>query len=153
MIPSYQLIQSNTDGLIILIDERDFELTDDICYEWEQRTHMQLGFDYIREIWQKDVNNYVFVDEDGNLERKGPYVKHLHDLDYDLPIVNQAMVDYMTKGIPVETTVNRCEELRDFQKIVKISSNYKVGWHNGEYLTDRTFRVDVYKRQIMGSMR
>ena len=40
-----ELIQSNTDGLIIQIDEKDFDLIDDICYEWEKRTRMSLGFD------------------------------------------------------------------------------------------------------------
>ncbi|MCI7304087.1 MAG: hypothetical protein MR704_20500 [Clostridia bacterium] len=144
-IPSYKLIQSNTDGLIILINESDFALTDDICYEWEKRTHMELGFDYITEIWQKDVNNYVFIEESGALERKGAYVKNLSDLDYDLAIVNIAMVKYMTEHVPVEVTINACQDLRDFQKIVKVSSKYKKAWHNGEYLNDKTFRVFASK--------
>lgn len=75
------------------------------------------------------------------LERKGAYVKELSDLDNDLPIVNKAIVDYLTKGIEPEETINSCNELKQFQKIVKISSNYKFGWHNGETLTDKTFRV------------
>ena len=32
-------------------------------------------------------------------------------------------------------------KLKEFQKIVKISSNYKYGFHNGKYLNDKTFRV------------
>ena len=61
-VPGFELIQSNTDGLIIKISDTDeaFEQTDDICYEWEQRTGMKLAFDVITEIYQKDVNNYVF---------------------------------------------------------------------------------------------
>lgn len=137
------VIQSNTDGLIIQIPDTDaaFDAVDDICYEWEQRTGMQLGFDQITEIWQKDVNNYLFKFIDGKIERKGAYVKPLDDLDNDLPIVNKAMVAWMVNGVPVETTINDCQDLREFQKIVKVSSKYICGWHNREKLQDKTFRV------------
>lgn len=138
-----EVIQSNTDGLIIQIPDTDaaFEAVDDICYEWEQRTGMQLGFDQITEIWQKDVNNYLFKFIDGKIERKGTYVKPLDELDNDLPIVNKAMVAWMVDGVPVETTINDCQDLREFQKIVKVSGKYICGWHNRERLQDKTFRV------------
>lgn len=145
------LIQSNTDGLIIgmperyeatnkLIDEW-FNTVDDLCYEWEQRTGMKLGFDVITEIWQKDVNNYIFRFEDGKLERKGAFVKPLNDLDNDLPIVNKAIVECMVHGIPVEETIDSCNDLKEFQKIVKISSKYICGWHNGKQQFEKTYRV------------
>lgn len=138
-----ELIQSNTDGLIIQVEDTDaaFDKVDDICWEWEQRTRMSLGFDTLNEIWQGDVNNYVFRFDNGKLERKGGYVKELDDLDNDLPIVNEAIVKYLTEGVDVETTVNSCDDLKQFQKVVKISGKYKFGYHNGERLTDRTFRV------------
>ena len=145
------LIQSNTDGLIIAMPERFeatddlvnewFDKVDDLCYEWESRTGMKLGFDIITEIWQKDVNNYIFRFEDGKLERKGAYVKELNELDNDLPIINTALVDAMTKKIPVEQTIMQCNDLKQFQKIFKVSSKYICGWHNGKQLTEKTFRV------------
>lgn len=138
-----RVIQSNTDGLIIEIpnSDEDFSMVDDICYEWESRTNMSLGIDIISEIYQKDVNNYLFIDEEGKVERKGAYVKELSDLDNDLPIVNKALVDYMTKGIPVEDTINDCDDFKMFQKVVKVSGSYLYGVHNGKKLTDKTFRV------------
>lgn len=138
-----EVIQSNTDGLIIQIPDTDeaFSTVDDICYEWETRTEMQLGFDIITEIWQKDVNNYVFKFENGKIERKGAYVKELNDLDYDMPIVNKALVAYMVDGVPIQQTINFCDDLKEFQKIVKVSSKYICGYYDGEYLTDKTFRV------------
>lgn len=138
-----ELIQSNTDGLIIQVEDTDaaFDKVDDICWEWEQRTRMSLGFDTLNEIWQGDVNNYVFRFDNGKLERKGAYVKELNDLDNDLPIVNEAIVKYLTENIPTEKTIGECNDLRQFQKVVKVSSSYKFGWHNGQKLTDKTFRV------------
>ena len=138
-----EVIQSNTDGIIIQIPDNDsaFDKIDDICYEWESRTGMQLGFDIITEIWQKDVNNYVFKFEDGKIERKGGYVKPLTELDNDLPIINKALVANMIDGWSVEDVINSCIYLKDFQKIVKVSSKYNCAWHNGHKLTDKTFRV------------
>ncbi|MED4061687.1 hypothetical protein [Priestia megaterium] len=138
-----ELLQSNTDGLIIMIPDTDeaFNTIDDICYEWEQRTGMGLGFDIITEIWQKDVNNYLFKFDDGKLERKGAYVKELSKLDNDLPIVNKALIEYMANNVPVKDTILNCNDLKMFQKVVKISGNYLRGVHNGEVLNDKTFRV------------
>lgn len=138
-----ELIQSNTDGLIIQVPDTDeaFNLVDDICWEWEQRTGMGLGFDFVDEIWQGDVNNYVFKFDNGKLERKGAYVKELNDLDNDLAIVNEAIVKCLTEGVEPADTINTCNDMMKFQKVVKVSSNYKCGWHNGKFQTDKTYRV------------
>ena len=142
-----EIIQSNTDGIILQVadDDNAEKKMREICQEWIDRTKMGLGFDEISEIWQKDVNNYIMRFTNGKLERKGAYVKELSELDNDLPIVNKAIVDYLTKGVLPEDTIAECNELKQFQKIVKISSNYRMGWHNGHYLTDRTFRVFASK--------
>lgn len=131
VVPGLELIQSNTDGLIIWIPDTDeaFEMVDDICWEWEQRCSTEqcsilLELDNISEIYQKDVNNYLWIGTDGGVERIGAYVKELSAIDNDLPILNKALVDYMVKKIPVEQTINQCDDLIMFQKIVKLSNNY-----------------------------
>lgn len=144
--PICELIQSNTDGILIKIKEKDYELLDDIVYEWEQRTGLHMSFDCYEKVIQKDVNNYIVVDFEGHMKSKGAYVKELNKIDNDLPIVNKALVDYMTKGVGVEDTINNCNELIQFQKIVKVSSKYLCGWHNGKRLNDKTFRVFASNR-------
>lgn len=167
------IIQSNTDGILVkLRHDDDFELIDDICWEWEKRTGMRLEFDEFQRVFQKDVNNYLIVpagpllDEKGKprWKCKGAYVKKLSDLDYDLPIVNRAIVNYFLHDIPPEQTIMECSDLRDFQKVVKVSSKYKYAIYSpvitlekirddkgrlktvkrfsgGEVQTDKTFRV------------
>lgn len=137
------IIQSNTDGIILQVEnnEKSINKMKSICQEWMDRTSMGLGFDEIEEIFQKDVNNYVFKFVGGKLERKGAYVKELNDLDYDLPIINEAIVNYLMYDISIEETIRNCNELKKFQKIVKVNGAYIAGWHNGEYLNDKTYRV------------
>lgn len=149
VIDGFELIQSNTDGLIVKIPDTDsaFNQLDDICYDWEKRMSTDkctigLALDQISEIYQRDVNNYLWLDLDGSIgERKGGNVKELNDLDYDLPIVNEALVNYMAKKIPVEVTINSCNELIKFQKIVKLSSHYSYVEHNGIKYTYKCYRV------------
>lgn len=157
-----KIIQSNTDGILVKIDSwEDYDVIDDIAYEWESRTGMKLEFDLYNKVFQKDVNNYAMVDFDGKYKTKGAYVKKLNDLDYDLPIVNEAIVKYMTENIPVKKTILECNELKKFQKIVKVSGKYlyalknptffaiksKQIWNkDGDKLTDRTFRVFASSR-------
>lgn len=143
--PFAELIQSNTDGILVKIKKNDFYRLDDTVFEWEQRTGLSMTFDEFVKVYQGDVNNYVVVSADGKYKCKGAYVKKLDDLDNDLPIVNQAIVDYLTKGVPVERTIEDCNELIQFQKIVKVSSKYSHGWHNGKELNDKTFRVFASK--------
>lgn len=141
VIESFELIQSNTDGLIIKVHRRDFDQVDDICYEWEHRCNMELEFDYIEEIWEKDVNNYIFRQFDGKIERKGAYVKELSSMDNDLPILNKAVNDYMLKGVPVEKTINNCNELIMFQKICKLTANYDYVTHNDHKYYNKCYRI------------
>lgn len=174
-----QLIQNNTDGIIIKPHdyERDFDTIDDVVWEWEQRTGMKMDFDiFIGHIFQKDVNNYFLIDrETGAVKAKGAYVKKLSDLDYDLPIVNRAIVEYFTTGAPPEKTIGACDSLRDFQKVVKVSSKYRyalyspatttekirdekgrlktvIRFSGGEVQTDKTFRVFASKDQSRGGI-
>lgn len=140
VVPGFELIQSNTDGLIIWIPDTDeaFEMVDDICWEWEQRCSTErcsilLELDNISEIYQKDVNNYLWVGADGSVERIGAYVKELSATDNDLPILNKALVEYMVHKTPVEQTINQCDDLIMFQKIVKLSDKYD--WVEHEHCT------------------
>ena len=148
------LIQSNTDGLIVKLNSLDdYELIDDICYEWEQMTGVKLAFDpIITKIYQKDVNNYLFINEDGEVEAKGAYVKNLSTLDNDLPIVNKAMREYMINGTPVEKTINSATELMDFQKIVKLSSKYDYVEWCGQKHVNKCYRVFATTIKKCGSI-
>lgn len=137
-----QIIQSNTDGVLIKMNRyEDYELIDDICYEWEQRTRLVLEFDEFKKVYQKDVNNYIIVDHKGSYKSKGGYVKKLSNLDYDLPIVNKALVDYMVNNIPVEQTINDCNELKEFQQVSKIGSKYKHIIHGEKILNEKCIRI------------
>ena len=139
----FELIQSNTDGLIIKLaeDERTEKIFNHIHAEWCNRTGMGMGVDWITEYHAKDCNNYVFRFANGKLERKGKYVKENDPLDNNLPILNEALVKYIAEGVPVEDTINNCNDMIMFQNVYRLSGSFGAAWHNGEYLTNKTYRI------------
>ena len=139
------LINSNTDGIFFKVKKKDVDELKRRVSEWEQRTQLQMEYSEFTKFISKDVNNYLAVKADGKIHAKGAYVKDLDDLDYDLPIVNEALRNYMIFGTPVEVTVNSCTDFRKFQKIVKLSNKYKwVEHENGQRNTkydNKAYRV------------
>jgi len=148
-----KFIQSNTDGILFKIKSmKDFDLIDDIVWEWEERTGMRMGFDIYTKVFQKDVNNYLLVAPDGKTKTKGAYTKALSRVDNDLPIINKAMVDYMTKGISVEETIEKCDELIMFQKVVKLTGKYDYVEHNETQYDFKCYRVFASKNRHDGQI-
>lgn len=145
----WELIQSNTDGVMFKLNSKDdLEEYENICNDWCSRTRMTLEHDIINKVIQKDVNNYLIVMENGKVKSKGAYVKELNKLDNDLPIVNKALKDYFVKNIPVETTINSCNDLIEFQKIVKVSGKYKYALHGNKILNEKILRVFASRSKV-----
>lgn len=138
---SARLIQNNTDGILLqLYDyDRDFDVMDDIVYEWEQRTGMMMEFDTFRgKLFQKDVNNYLIMDtETGAVKAKGKWLKPKTPLDNDLPIVREALYNYMTAGAPIRDTIYKSTRLIDFQMVCKISSKYEHLMYGAKKVKER----------------
>lgn len=145
-VPGVKLIQSNTDGVMWkLPSDKYIEVYKKICTEWCDRTRMTLDHDHIKKVVQKDVNNYLIIMEDGKIKSKGAYVKSLNKLDYDLPIVNKALMNYFIKGIFPEVTIKNCNQLKEFQKVCKVSSKYLYAYHGDEKLDEKVLRVFASK--------
>ena len=119
-----------------------------ICEKWSQRTKMELEHDFIKKIIQKDVNNYIYVKEDGSIKSKGAYVKKLSLLDNDLPIVNKAIKEKLVNDVEIETTINNCNKLMDFQKCVKITGKYSHAVYGQDKIKLKVLRVFASKSSL-----
>lgn len=118
------LINSNTDGIFYKVKKKDIPELKRRIEEWQVRTGLEMDYKSFTTFYSKDVNNYLAIQTNGKVHAKGGYVKDLHDLDYDLPIVNEALRNRMIFGTPIEVTINACTDFRKFQKIVKLSKKY-----------------------------
>lgn len=136
-----ELIQSNTDGIYMLVkDMETVDIIKSIAKEWEQRTMYELEWDIYSKIYQRDVNNYIIIDDKGHYKSKG-CVKKLNPIDYDLPIITKSIIEYCVNGTSIEDTINSCNDLIEFQKVVKVSSLYKYAMYGDEQLKEKVLRV------------
>ena len=141
-IPEALLIQSNTDGVMFKLPSIElFDTYKEVAAEWETRTRMGLEHDLIKKVVQKDVNNYIIIMENGKIKSKGAYVKSLNKLDNDLPIVNKALMKYFINGISPEETIINCNDLIEFQKVVKVSGKYSHALYGEQILNEKILRV------------
>ena len=141
-----EFIQGNTDGIMFKFKSKeDVDKYLGICKEWSVRTKMELEHDFIKKIIQKDVNNYIYIKEDGSIKSKGAYVKKLSLLDNDLPIVNRAIKEKLIKNVDVEKTINDSDDLIDFQKSIKITGKYSHALHGNEQIDLKVLRVFASK--------
>ena len=143
-----KLIQSNTDGIIVSYRGYDKQQILDTCKEWEKATKLVLEYDEVAEIWQKDVNNYLALDDKGEYEGKGSYAKWYTDLDKDLAILRVAARAGLVAGSSeaVRETVEKSTELALFQKIYKRQGAYTQTFiGEQELLGHNCFRVFAVK--------
>lgn len=142
-----EFIQGNTDGVMFKFNCReDANKYLEICNEWCKRTRMELEHDFIKKIIQKDVNNYVYIKEDGSVKSKGAYVKKLSLIDNDLPIVNKALKEKLINNVDIETTINNSNNLIDFQKCVKVTGKYSDVVYGNEVINLKVLRVFASKQ-------
>ena len=140
-----EILQLNTDGIYVRVGkESDIEIITNIAHEWENRTNLDLEIEVFKKgkLIQKDVNNYILLNkETGKYKSKGAYVKALSSIDNDLPIINKALIEYFVNDVPVETTINNCNKLIDFQKIIKLSNKYNDVVYGDTPLREKVHRV------------
>ena len=131
-VPTFRLIQSNTDGLIISYDTKYESQIDAVIDDWSKRTSFGMEATDVEKIVQKDVNNYVMRTTDGKVKVKGGYVANYEGGDWmnrSLVIVAKAIVANLLDGTPPEETINACNDMEQFQIVCKAGSTYdKVIW-------------------------
>ena len=133
----FKLIQSNTDGIALeLLTDDAEDLIDKVCAEWEKDWRFSLEKTVADNLYEKDVNNYVFRDSDGKIKVKGAYVtKYSEDNEQDtLAILAQAVVNYFLEGTDIRTTICNPENLAtDYQMIKKLGGMYDTPTWKREY--------------------
>lgn len=127
----YTVINANTDGVVYLEDPELNDRDEQICDEWEKEfPSYKLETDYYSQWIQRDVNNYIAVEDNGKITVKGGDVNKYQTNKYfsnnSARIVQIAMVDHLVYGKPILNVFD--EHLNEpllWQYILKAGSTYK----------------------------
>ena len=129
-IPGLVIVQLNTDGVMYEIDAEQKEAVDAILKEWQERTGFTLEVDNIKELHQKDVNNYIWVEPDGSIKTKGgDLVRGISTVgqfkvNNDAVVVAEAIVENLVHGVDPAEYINACDDIKKFQFIARASSKF-----------------------------
>ena len=133
----FKLIQSNTDGIALeLLTDDAEEIIDRVCKGWEKDWRFSLEKTVADNLYEKDVNNYVFRDSGGGIKVKGAYVTKFSDNNEQdtLAILAQAVVNYFLEGTDIRTTICNPENpATDYQMIKKLGGMYDTPTWKREY--------------------
>lgn len=100
-----QIVQTNTDGALIYVNDKYIDQVYAIGKNWEEITHIPLEFENEYQIWQRDVNNYVMGKKNGRVKTKGGFFVtdmqqpgHNRVRPLDAYVCREAMIEYITHG-------------------------------------------------------
>lgn len=152
------IVQTNTDGIMIIPNNwEDESKIINVVEEWEKRTGFVIKKEYRNNLWQRDVNCYFCVTDDGELEFKGEAVKNydISDASYasyslfkckEPPIIAKGLIDCLAYNISPEETVEKFKnDLRYFQYACK-----KGTYHYTTYDTTNLLTGEITSIKLQG---
>lgn len=145
-IPTLEMVSANTDAVMFTIEEEHKPKAIDVLDAWQKHTGLELEEDKIVKIIMRDVNNYCEILEvkDGyKVNYKGGEFKGNHNFKWNedkqtfeysfeddfetnsLTIISEAMLKNLLFDIPVDETINKCDDIFRFQIITHLGHTYE----------------------------
>lgn len=145
-IETLEMVSANTDAVMFTIEEELKPKAIEVLEAWQKHTRLELEEDKIVKIVMRDVNNYCEILEVGDgykVNYKGGEFKGNHNFkwnketqkfDYSfeddfetnsLTIISEAMLKNLLFDIPVEETINKCDDIFRFQMITHLGHTYE----------------------------
>jgi len=141
------MCESNTDAVKFYIDEEYKEQASNVINAWENLTGLEMEEDNVVKCIARDVNNYAEIlqigDNNYEVHYKGGEFKGKHIFKWDkenkvfhysfkddltansLTIVGEALLKKLLFDIPIEDTINNCNDIFRFQMITHLGSTYE----------------------------
>lgn len=144
------IVSANTDGIVSLLSKDLEDKYYEICHAWEKivgnegKNNGELEYTYYKKLVQTSVNDYIAIDKDGKVKKKGDFSTsfELHK-NKSRRIIPLALEKYFIDDIPVEQTIKNHTNIFDFCIGVKASTNYHY-----EAIDRKTGERDIYHRIV-----
>lgn len=144
-IGEVELVQLNTDGIMIKLPRHKLDEYYKVCNTFMEKCGIELEYDIIQKIVQRDVNNYAMIYGDETkpkIKAKGGCFASLPKFSFlengeiettyvpnfkanSMSIVDEALLKKLLFDIPVEETINNCEDKFRFQIITHLGHTYE----------------------------
>lgn len=127
------VISANTDGLVVYCPRDKLETSAALIKEWERRTGLEMETESYQALFARDVNNYFAIKTPDDVKRKGEYAKAglVEKKNPDVEICADAVAEFLARGVPVENTILRCQDIRKFVTVQKVAGGGVKMWGDG----------------------
>lgn len=119
-IKDTQIIQTNTDGVLLYIKRSNIDKLNVFIKEWQDISGINMEIEYVDKIWQKNVNNYMLI-ENGEIKSRGAWlrnVNHRSGLIVIGPltafICANAAREFLINNTPIVETIVKCNDIKQF---------------------------------------
>lgn len=148
LAPTCEIVQINTDGVAFIPHTDDYK---QIWKEWEQDYNLTLEEEFYKEFIQRDVNNYIAVEEDGNLKIKGGdvarYYKDSYFRNNNARILDIALVDKLVHNKDVlDTLMENLDKPHLYQYILQAGGTYAGTFDQDDIQHQKVNRVFASKQ-------
>lgn len=112
------ILQMNTDGVMGYIERTKLERLKEVLGHIATLSNIPIDLDLVNSVFQKDVNNYILIDDKGKQKLKGRWAKKSGNeqplTPLNAPIVNEAVIEYYTNDIPIAKSIHNCTDMLKF---------------------------------------
>lgn len=114
-----QVISANTDGVEMSIPAGREWMAISIMRWWEAKTKLVLEDKAYLALYSRDVNNYISMQFDGSVKRKGVFGESgvLNNKHPDVDICSDAVVAFLSTGVPLQETIRACKDITKFVRV------------------------------------
>lgn len=135
------VVSANTDGIVTLVPKDKLWIKNAVIWDWELATGYETERTQYVAVHSRDVNCYLAITTDGEVKTKGP----IGPCGPGLPaamgmkktptgaISATAVREYLTKKTPIEETINKCQDVRQFVHVRRVTGGCRSE-HDGGYI-------------------
>lgn len=131
-----RVVSANTDGIVAMFHPDQATTYHAIVFDWEIDTGLEMEFADYKALHSASVNSYIAIKTDGEVKQKGLYSfvgskgspAEKNPTNY---VCIDAVINYLTKGTPLEETIDWCADVRRFLTVRRVTGG--ASW-NGQYL-------------------
>lgn len=127
----FSCLSANTDGVVVACCAGYTQAFNAIVQQWERDTNFTTEETQYSAVYSRDVNNYIAVKKDGTTKLKGAYGKADLSKNPTNTICVDALIAFLTKQVPIEQTIQSCQDIRKFVSVRKVNGGAVKA---GEYL-------------------
>lgn len=111
-----RVVSANTDGIVVITPAGREWLRDSCIRYWEAATGLETEANFYRSIYSQSVNSYLAVKLDGKTKGKGYFAESgvVNNVHPEKDVCTDAVVAYLTKGVPLAQTIRACTDIRKF---------------------------------------